>query len=112
MNDEHFTVDGTLIQAWASHKSFRKKDGWSHNDGANIHGQKRSNEAPVPTTEPDALFYRKKNYGEESNWLPRSYLRHALVEKRNGLVAAAMATHADRQAERDAALLMLDDASR
>ncbi len=65
MNDKHFTVYGTLIQAWASQMSFRKKDGWSHDDGANIHGQKRSNEAHGPTTEPDALFY-KKNYGEES----------------------------------------------
>jgi transposase len=103
MSDEHFTVDGTLIQAWASQKSFRRKDG-SDDDGANFHGQKRSNETHASTTDPDARLY-KKSYGKESKL---SYLGHALVENRNGLIAAAMVTHADGYAERDAALLMLE----
>jgi transposase len=102
MSDEHFTVDGTLIQAWASQKSFRPKDG-SGDDGENFHGQKRSNKTHESTTDPDARLY-KKSYGKESKL---SYLGHALVENRNGLIAAAMVTHADGYAERDAALLML-----
>jgi Transposase DDE domain/Serpin (serine protease inhibitor) len=103
MSDEHFTVDGTLIQAWASQKSFRSKDGSDDGDGANFHGQKRSNETHESTTDADARLY-KKSYGKESKL---SYLGHALVENRNGLIAAAMVTHADGYAERDAALLML-----
>jgi transposase len=102
MSDEHFTVDGTLIQAWASQKSFRKKDG-SDDDGANFHGGKRSNDTHESTTDPDARLY-KKSYGKESKL---AYLGHALVENRNGLIAAAMATQADGYAEREAALLML-----
>jgi transposase len=93
MSDEHFTVDGTLIQAWASHKSFRSKDGKDEGDGTDFHGQKRSNETHESTTDADARLY-KKSYGKESKL---SYLGHALVENRNGLIAA----------ERDAALLML-----
>lgn len=104
MSDEHFTVDGTLIQAWASQKSFRKKDG-SGGDGANFHGEQRSNQTHQSTTDPDARLY-KKSYGTESKL---SYLGHALVENRNGLIAAAMATTADGHAERDAALLMLHE---
>ena len=103
MSDEHFTVDGTLIQAWASQKSFRSKDGSDDGDGANFHGQKRSNKTHESTTDADARLY-KKSYGKESKL---SYLGHALVENRNGLIAAAMVTHADGYAERDAALLML-----
>jgi transposase len=104
MSDEHFTVDGTLIQAWASHKSFRPKDG-SGDDVTNFHGQKRSNETHESTTDPDAQLY-KKSYGKESHL---AYLGHALVENRNGLIAAAMVTQADGFAEREAALLMLAD---
>jgi len=102
MSDEHFTVDGTLIQAWASQKSFRAKadDG----DGGDFHGQKRTNQTHKSTTDADARRY-KKSYGKESKL---SYLGHALVENRNGLIAAAMVTHADGYAERDAALLMLE----
>lgn len=103
MSDEHFTVDGTLLQAWASQKSFRPKDGSGSGDGANFHGEKRSNRTHASTTDPDARLY-KKSYGKESRL---SYLGHALVENRNGLIAAAMVTHADGTAERDAALLML-----
>ncbi len=104
MSDEHFTVDGTLIQAWASQKSFRPKDGSGPGDGSNFHGQKRSNQTHQSTTDPDARLY-KKSYGKESKL---SYLGHALVENRNGLIAAAMVTHADGFAERDAALWMLE----
>jgi transposase len=103
MSDEHFTVDGTLIQAWASQKSFRSRDGSDDGDGTDFHGQKRSNETHESTTDADARLY-KKSYGKESKL---SYLGHALVENRNGLIAAAMVTHADGFAERDAALLML-----
>jgi len=103
LSDEHFTVDGTLIQAWASQKSFRSKDGSDDGNGANFHGQKRSNKTHESTTDADARLY-KKSYGKESKL---SYLGHALVENRNGLIAAAMVTHADGYAERDAALLML-----
>ena len=103
MSDEHFTVDGTLIHAWASQKSFRSKDGSDDGDGTNFHGQKRSNKTHESTTDADARLY-KKSYGSESKM---SYLGHALVENRNGLIAAAMVTHADGYAERDAALLML-----
>ena len=108
MSDEHFPVDGTLIQAWASQKSFRKKDGSDDGDGTNFQGQKRSNEThqsttDQSTTDPEARLY-KKSYGKESKL---AYPGHALVENRNGLIAAAMATQADGHAERDAALLML-----
>ncbi len=105
MSDDHFTVDGTLIQAWASQKSFRPKDGDDGGDGTNFHGQKRSNETHESTTDPDARLY-KKSYGKESHL---AYLGHALVENRNGLIAAAMATTADGYAEREAALQMLED---
>ncbi len=103
MSNDHFTIDGTLIQAWASHKSFRAKDG-SDDDGANFRGSKRSNETHESTTDPDARLY-KKSYGKESHL---AYLGHALVENRNGLIAAAMATTADGFAEREAALLLLE----
>ncbi len=104
MSDEHFTVDGTLIQAWASQKSFRSRnDSGADGDGGDFRGQKRTNQTHESTTDPDARLY-KKSYGKESRL---SYLGHALVENRNGLIAAAMVTHADGYAERDAALLML-----
>jgi transposase len=105
MSDDHFTVDGTLIQAWASHKSFRAKDGSDSDgsDGANFHGTKRTNDRHESTTDPDARLY-KKSYGKESHL---AYLGHTLVENRNGLIAAAMVTQADGYAEREAALLML-----
>jgi transposase len=102
MSDDHFTIDGTLIQAWASQKSFRRKDG-SDGDGTNFHDSKRSNDTHESTTDPDARLY-KKSYGKESKL---AYLGHALVENRNGLIAAAMVTQADGFAEREAALAML-----
>jgi transposase len=105
MSNDHFTVDGTLIQAWASQKSFRKKDGSGpgEGDGSNFHDEKRSNETHESTTDPDARLY-KKSYGTESKL---AYLGHVLVENRNGLIAAATVTQADGYAEREAALLML-----
>ena len=105
MSDEHFTVDGTLIQAWASQKSFRAKDGSDDGDGTDFRGQKRSNKTHESTTDADARLY-KKSYGKESHL---AYLGHTLVENRNGLIAAAMVTQADGYAEREAALLMLQD---
>ena len=104
MSDEHFTVDGTLIQAWTSQKSFRKKDGSDDGDGTNSQGQERSNQTYQSITDSEARHY-KKSYGKESKL---AYLGHAQLENRNGLIAAAMATQADGHAERDAALLMLD----
>src|SRR5882757_5443490 len=105
MSDDHFTVDGTLIQAWASHKSFRPKDSSDDEggDGSNFHGRKRSNDTHESTTDPDARLY-KKSYGKESHL---AYLGYTLVENRNGLIVEAMATQADGYAEREAALLML-----
>jgi hypothetical protein len=96
MSDEHFTVDGTLIQACAWQKSFRAKDGSDDGDGSNFCGQKRTNKTHESTTDADARLH-KKSYGKESKL---SYVGHALVENRNGLITAAMVTHADGYAER------------
>ncbi len=104
MSDDHFTVDGTMIQAWASQKSFRAKDGSDDDDGSDFHGHKRSNDTHESTTDPDARLY-KKSYGKESKL---AYLGHALVENRNGLIAAAAVTQADGHGERKAALDMLE----
>ena len=80
MSDEHFTVDGTLIQAWASQKSFLSKDGSDDDDGREFRGQKRSNDTHRSTTDPDARLY-KKSYGKESKL---SYLGHALLRTATG----------------------------
>jgi IS5 family transposase len=106
MSDEHFTVDGTLIEAWASHKSFQRKDGDEKpGSGGNFHGEKRTNDTHESKTDPEARLY-KKSAGQEAKL---SYLGHVLVENRHGLIAAAMTTQADGTAERDAALVMLND---
>ena len=107
MSDEHFTVDGTLIEAWASHKSFQTKqaDPGKPQDGGNFHGEKRTNQTHESKTDPEAKLY-KKSYGKEAKL---SYLGHAVIENRHGLIAAAMATQADGTAERDAALLMVGE---
>lgn len=105
MSDEHFTVDGTLIEAWASQKSFQRKDGDTDGDGRNFHGQSRKNETHASTTDPDAKLYRRSNQGEAR----LSYLGHLLIENRHGLIVNAMATTADGFAERDAAMLMLQE---
>jgi transposase len=103
MSDEHFTVDGTLIEAWASQKSFQRKDGKTDGDGANFRGQERRNDTHASITDPDAKLYRK-SHGAESRL---AYLGHLLIENRHGLIVDAMATEADGRAERDAALLMV-----
>jgi len=106
MSDEHFTVDGTLIEAWAGHKSFQRKDGGDQpGSGADFHGEPRSNDTHASKTDPQARLY-KKSAGQEAKL---SYLGHVLVENRHGLIAAAMTTQADGMAERDAALLMLHE---
>src|SRR5579863_2241292 len=64
MSDEHFTVDGTLIEAWASQKSFQRKDGKTDGDPKNFHGQKRTNDTHASTTDPDAKLYRKSGGAE------------------------------------------------
>lgn len=103
MSDEHFTVDGTLIEAWASQKSFQRKDDPPDGDGRNFHGQSRTNDTHASTTDPDAKLYRKSNNAEAR----LAYLGHVLIENRHGLIVNAMATTADGRAERDAGLLML-----
>jgi transposase len=102
LSDEHFSVDGTLVEAWASQKSFQRKDGGDDEPGQ-FRGQKRSNETHESKTDPDSRLYRKGN-GQEAKL---GYLGHVLMENRNGLVVDAMLTQADGTAERDAALLML-----
>jgi transposase len=103
MSDEHFTVDGTLIEAWASQKSFQHKNGGDPGEGNNFHGQQRKNDTHASKTDPDAKLYRKGR-GQEAKL---SYLGHVLMENRNGLIVDAMVTQADGTAERDAAMLML-----
>jgi transposase len=106
MSDDHFTVDGTLIEAWASHKSFRHKDGGDDSGpGGDFHGEKRTNQTHASSTDPDARLYRKSK-GKEARL---SYLGHIVTENRHGLIAEAMTTNADGTAEADAALLMLKD---
>jgi hypothetical protein len=107
MSDDHFIVDGTLIQARASQKSFRKTDG-SDGDRTNFHGQKRKNDTQESTTDPDARLY-KKSYGTESKL---AYLCHALAGICNSLIAATMVTQADRYVERSRMLLVATDAPR
>ena len=104
LSDEHFSVDGTLIEAWASQKSFRPKDGSGDDDGgANFHGQKRKNDTHASTTDPDSRLYRKAA-GREAKLC---YMGHATMENRHGLAVAGMVTHATGTAERRAAEIML-----
>jgi transposase len=108
MSDEHFTVDGTLIEAWASQKSFRRKDGKGKPPDAggdvDFHGEKRKNETHESTTDPDARLF-KKSRGSEAKL---SYLGHVLMENRNGLLVQTFLTESTGRAERDAALLMAE----
>src|SRR5882672_6394733 len=103
MSDEHFTVDGTLIEAWASQKSFQRKDGGTDGDGRQFRGQSRSNDTHASTTDPDARLYRRTHHGEAK----LSYVGHLLIENRHGLIVDARATQADGFAEREAGLWML-----
>lgn len=68
LSDEHFSVDGTLIEAWASHKSFRPKDGGGDDDGTNCHGQKRTNDTHASTTDPESRLYRKAAGQSSVTW--------------------------------------------
>ena len=115
MSDEHFSVDGTLIDAWASLKSFRPKGEGKQkppddpgNPTVNFHGEKRSNETHESKTDPEARLYKKARADKA---LP-AYQGHALIENRNGLVVAAQATQAATVAEREAAIGMVDEAVR
>jgi transposase len=107
LSEEHFTVDGTLIEAWAGQKSFQRRDTPPPQDGGsnptvNFHGEKRSNKTHQSTTDPEAMLCRKSG-GTESKL---SYLGHVLMENRNGLVVDTRLTRATGTAERDAALDM------
>jgi transposase len=111
LSNEHFTVDGTLIEAWAGHKSFQKKESGPAeppddpgNPTVSFHGEKRSNETHQSTTDPEARLYRKGN-GKEAKL---AYMGHVLMENRNGLVVDTSLTQAQGRAEREAALEMLD----
>jgi transposase len=113
LSDEHFTVDGTLLEAWASLKSFRPKEAGPSdppddpgNPTINFHGESRRNDTHQSTTDPDALLARKGN-GREAKL---SYAGHVLLDNRHGLVANVCVTAATGTAERDAALLLLSEA--
>lgn len=109
-SDEHFTVDGTLLEAWASLKSFQPKKARGKtppddpgNPTVDFHGERRSNETHASTTDPEALLARK-GPGKEAKL---SYSGNLLVENRNGLIVNAELLEANGRAERDAALIML-----
>jgi hypothetical protein len=109
-SDEHFTVDGTLIEAWASLKSFQRKDEKNEppddpgNPTVDFHGEKRSNDTHESTTDPDALLARKGS-GKEAKL---SYNGNLLTENRNGLIILTEVFQANGTAERDAAMVMLE----
>jgi transposase len=111
VSDEHFTVDGTLLEAWASVKSYQRKEGKKTpppedpgNPTVDFHGEKRSNQTHESKTDPEAKLARK-GAGKEAKL---SYSGNLLVENRNGLIVDAMAWEANGPAERDTALLMLE----
>jgi transposase len=111
LSDEHFTVDGTLLEAWASVKSYQRKDAKNDvppddpgNATVDFHGEKRSNETHASKTDPDAKMARKGK-GKEAKL---SYNGNLLVENRNGLIVNTEVFEANGTAERDAALVMLE----
>lgn len=106
MSSEHFSVDGTLIESWASKKSFRPKgdDDDDNNGWGDFRGQQRKNDTHESKTDPESKLYRKGN-GHEARL---SYMAHALMENRNGLLVDFDVTEANGYAERHAALRMLD----
>jgi len=103
LSDEHFSVDGTLIEAWASHKSFKPKDGKDDDDGSDFHGQRRKNDTHQSTSDSQAKLYRKAA-GREARL---SYMGHALMENRNGLAVAGAVSEANGTAERRTAEKLL-----
>src|SRR5574337_707779 len=112
LSSDHFSVDGTLIEAWASMKSVKPKDssgeppaqGGGRNAEADFHGQKRSNDTHASTTDPDARLYRRGK-GKEAKLC---FIGHGLMENRHGLLVDACLTRADGHAERVAALYMIE----
>ena len=109
LSADHFTVDGTLIEAWAGQKSFQRKDGntpppedGGSNPTVNFHGDKRRNDTHRSTTDPEARLF-KKSRGSESKL---SYMAHVLMENRNGLVVDTRLTKSTGQAERESAWMM------
>ena len=112
LSDEHFTVDGTLLEAWASHKSFKPKGAAERrppddpkNPTVNFHGDTRRNDTHASTTDPDARLYKKAR-GREAKL---AYLGHLLTENRHGLIVDTAVTAATGTAERDAAIVMLGE---
>jgi len=106
LSAEHFTVDGTLIQAWAASRSFQEKsDPPGPGQGSGKHGERLLRDKVESKTDPEARLYKK---GSADKSVP-SYLGHALMENRNGLAVAAQASSAGTAAEREAALAMLDE---
>jgi transposase len=108
LSDEHFTVDGTLLEAWASQKSFRPRGedeppSGGGNPTVDFQGERRRNVSHRSTTDPDARLY-KKAYGREARL---GYLGHVLLEHRSGLIVKTMVTPADGHGERDAAVWMV-----
>jgi len=110
LSDDHFSVDGTLVEAWASMKSVRAKDGSDEPPGpgrngeADFHGKTRRNDTHESMTDPDARLYRK-GPGQPAKLC---FMGHALIENRHGLVVAAAASAAGGGAERNAALAMIE----
>jgi transposase len=110
LSDEHFSVDGTLIEAWASHKSFQRKDQPARppddpsNPTVNFHGETRSNQTHESTTDPDARLARKSG-GHESKL---AYCGNVMIENRNGLVVDTELLQCNGTAERDAAMMMTE----
>ena len=118
-SSDHFSVDGTLLEAWASHKSFKPKDtadvadqagtaGAGRNPDADFRGTKRRNDTHQSTTDPEARLFRKSN----STAAVLCFMGHVMVENRNGLIVDAELTAADGYAERDTATAMLRRAPR
>ena len=109
LSDEHFTVDGTILEAWASVKSVRPKDeeapppGPGRNNWTDFKGEKRTNQTHASTSDPESRLYRKS----EGQTAKPSYLGHALMENRHGLIEDVRVTQADGYAEREAALSMV-----
>jgi transposase len=111
LSDEHFTVDGTLVEAWASLKSFKRRDDVSGppddpgNPTVNFHGERRSNDTHASTTDPEARLARKGKAQEAKLF----YTGHVLMENRNGLAVASCVIPASGHAERAAALALLGE---
>jgi len=114
LSNDHFTVDGTLVEAWASQKSFKRKDSPGNDDddpgnpSVNFRGERRTNDTHQSTTDPEARLFRKAG-GQEAKL---AYLGHVVMENRNGLAVGGCATQATGTAERDAALILIGDIPR